>query len=562
MRALKFNTSGVYQNMTIGKAGFREYYEDDGISLEWITDVAEDDDDSVYLVDGGANHVAKFDSSGSYLFSFGEVWGDDFDNPWGIAFDSASRVFISDRYNNRIRIYDNTGTHLTDFGSQGTGPLNFNQPTHIALTGNLLYVADRSNHRVQILNVADVYNISYVATLGTGSAGSANGQFNRPQGVAVNTSYIFVADSNNNRVQVFNNTPPYGYVTKFGSYGSAHGQLDWPTDVAVDSVGNVYVADTNNHRIEKFTSAYSYNLTYGTTDVPYVTDAFHYNNPSGVALTPDGSVFISEGRGRRIMKLNGDGTQVWTVGTPGVSLEDNSHFGWPSAIAVGPDGRVFVVDQDFDRVQVYSGAGGYLTTIGGYGSGVGQFDQPMGVAVDKNGKVYVTDRYNCRFQVFDSSLSYLAQKGACGSGPSQFNRPIDIAVDSASRIYVVDQNNHRVQLFDSTSTTCARSGRASLAVPTARCAIPLRSPWTAWTGSTSPMPGAITSKSTTKTASSWTASRTVGAASRACSARAHGLAADATGHLYYGRRAQQYGQEIYPNRIPGLAPGQRDRLRK
>ncbi len=449
MRALKFNSSGVYQNMTIGKAGFREYYEDDDISLEWITDVAVDDDDAVYLVDGGASYVAKFDSSGNYEMSFGECWGEDFDQPWGIAFDSASNVFISDRYNHRIRIYDNTGEPLADFGTEGSGDLNFDQPTHIAYKSNLLYVADRNNHRVQILNAADPTNITYVATLGTGSSGSSNGQFNRPQGVAVTALYIFVADLNNDRIQVFNNTPPYSYVTKFGGYGTDHGKFNWPTDVAVDTAGNIYVADTNNQRVEKFSSGYTHNLTFGTTGIPYLTDDYHYNNPSGVALAIDGSIYISEGRGRRIVKLAGDGTPLWTFGEPGMWGDDNAHFGWPNAVAAGPDGRVFVVDLDNNRVQVLSSGGSYQATIGGYGDGNGEFDWPTGVAVDKNGYIYVTDDSNCRFQIFNSSLQYVNKLGSCGSGPYQFNNPADIAVDSLGRIYVVDQYNHRVQLYNS-----------------------------------------------------------------------------------------------------------------
>ena len=87
---------------------------------------------------------------------------------------------------------------------------------------------------------------------GTGTAA----QFNRPSGVAVDSSgNVYVADYNNNRIRKID---PAGVVTTFA--GSTQGYMDGalaaakfnrPTGVAVDSSGNVYVADTNNNRIRK-----------------------------------------------------------------------------------------------------------------------------------------------------------------------------------------------------------------------------------------------------------------------------------------------------------------------
>ena len=61
---------------------------------------------------------------------------------------------------------------------------------------------------------------------------------------------VFVADTNNNRIQKFTNTGTF--LTKWGSMGSGDGQFSSPERVAVDGSGSVFVADTNNHRIQKF----------------------------------------------------------------------------------------------------------------------------------------------------------------------------------------------------------------------------------------------------------------------------------------------------------------------
>ncbi len=87
---------------------------------------------------------------------------------------------------------------------------------------------------------------------GPGS-GSADGYFNKPYGVAVDKAgYVYVADTNNNRVRKFNSSSG-GLVDEWGSGGSANGAFNHPYGIAVDSTGYVYVADTLNHRIQKFT---------------------------------------------------------------------------------------------------------------------------------------------------------------------------------------------------------------------------------------------------------------------------------------------------------------------
>jgi len=87
-----------------------------------------------------------------------------------------------------------------------------------------------------------------------GSYGTGNGQFSTPFGVAVNptTGNVFVADSGNNRIQVFDGSSG-AFITKFGTGGTDNGQFDIPAGVAVNpTTGNVFVADSGNNRIQVF----------------------------------------------------------------------------------------------------------------------------------------------------------------------------------------------------------------------------------------------------------------------------------------------------------------------
>jgi tripartite motif-containing protein 71 len=198
----------------------------------------------------------------------------------------------------------------------------------------LLYVADAGNNRVQIWNITNPASASYFATVGTGVSGSGNDQFNYPTGVAVDANKIYVADSGNHRVQIFDRTTQaYQNTIGTGTVGNANGQFNNPTDVAVDSAGNIYVAEhSNNCRVQMFDSSLAYVRTFGTTGVPYVTDGSHYNQPAGIAFASDGSMYVVEARGQRLLKLNSAGTMQWSVGEAGVaSGTDDTHFNYPNS---------------------------------------------------------------------------------------------------------------------------------------------------------------------------------------------------------------------------------------
>jgi DNA-binding beta-propeller fold protein YncE len=75
-----------------------------------------------------------------------------------------------------------------------------------------------------------------------GTFGSDNGQFRIPIELAIDSSNnIYVSDSDNNRIQVFNNNGTY--ITQFGNTGAAEGLIEDPIGIALDSQGTVYVAD-------------------------------------------------------------------------------------------------------------------------------------------------------------------------------------------------------------------------------------------------------------------------------------------------------------------------------
>ncbi|MGI0029995.1 MAG: 6-bladed beta-propeller [Nitrososphaeraceae archaeon] len=74
----------------------------------------------------------------------------------GIAIDTNDHVYIVDKINSRVQMFDNTGNHLSSWGSDGKGPQQLHKPEDIAVsTEGDVYVTDTRNSRIQVLNVVE-----------------------------------------------------------------------------------------------------------------------------------------------------------------------------------------------------------------------------------------------------------------------------------------------------------------------------------------------------------------------------------------------------------------------
>ena len=128
-----------------------------------------------------------------------------------------------------------------------------------------------------------------------GSSGSGNGQFSNPSGIAIDSSNrVYVADSNNDRVQKFDNNGTF--IKQWGSSGSGNGQFSNPHGIAIDSSGNVYVADSGNKRIQKSNSDGNVITTLDTGDK--ISAQFH--NPIDITADLHGILYVVDEGNNRI----------------------------------------------------------------------------------------------------------------------------------------------------------------------------------------------------------------------------------------------------------------------
>jgi len=225
-----------------------------------------------------------------------------------------------------------------------------------------------------------------------------------------------------------------GFLSTFGSSGAGDGQFDSPSGIAVGSDGNIYVADTFNNRVQIFNSSGVFQSTVGVGDllVPY-----------GIAVGSGGNIYVADTLNDRVQVFDSSGNVLSTFGVGDLSFPQGIAVGSSGKIYVADTSNNCV--QVFDSSGNVSSPLGICSLIPG--SGNGEFSSPGGVAVDGVGKIYVADTNNNRVQVFNSGGVFQYAFGSSGTGNGQFNTPYGIAVGGDSNIYVADTFNNRIQVF-------------------------------------------------------------------------------------------------------------------
>jgi DNA-binding beta-propeller fold protein YncE len=191
----------------------------------------------LYVVDKTAR-IQKFDGTGKFLLSWSTPESEK-GRPTGMLVDSRGEIWIADTHYHRVLHYNSEGALLSEFGSEGNGPGQFQYPTGIAIGADgLIFVSEYGgNDRIQVFTRDGNIVRSW------GSYGEAPGQFERPQGIAIAGDRLYVADAANHRIQVF---------SLGGSFLSSWGDVKYPYSVSPDGDGNVLVAEYGRHRVTKF----------------------------------------------------------------------------------------------------------------------------------------------------------------------------------------------------------------------------------------------------------------------------------------------------------------------
>ncbi|CAL1546780.1 unnamed protein product [Lymnaea stagnalis] len=284
--------------------------------------------------------------------------------------------------------YNQKGTAVVRFGQRGNEPASFTWPRGVSVSplDDNIYVSDSSNHRVQVFDNSGKFLKTF------GQYGQSEGEFDCLAGVAINgLGQVIIADRYNHRVQVFDRNGRF--QSAFGCEGSGEGQLNYPWGVACDNMGFIYVCDKENHRIQVFQSNGNFVRMFGH----FGSRPGQFENPHYIAVSPDNKVYISDSSNHRIQVFSMYGDFLFAFGSCGV-LRGQMKF--PRGIAIDNQGFVVVADSGNNRIQIFRADGRFYSMFGSWGNENGQFKGLEGLTILANGNVVVSDRENHRIQIF------------------------------------------------------------------------------------------------------------------------------------------------------------------
>ncbi|TXH78339.1 MAG: hypothetical protein E6Q85_01820, partial [Thiothrix sp.] len=448
---------------------------------------------NVYVND--ISRLQKFTSNGVQLdispndstkaLSFSSLVMTDWSSLSDVAIDASGSIYVVDSVKHRVRKLSATGQVIANWGSNGAGNGQFNSPSRIAVHDDFVYVADTGNRRIQRFSLDGDYQLQWTVYAVNGAAAG-------PVGIATDSNgKVYVSDPNQSgTLQRFSadgvyearwgsiNTVPPSYpvassrgigvdstgftyavgmlnslprivrfdatgvmqITGLGYASNEAGKLSTPTDVALDSLGNVYVADSANNRIQKFDSNGSYLAQWTNFSTPY-----------GIVIDDEDTVFIVEKGAARLQKRDVAGQPIgnpsqWN-GSGTLSDGTTGTFNQPVGLAIAGDYVFTVEDGGNARIQVFNKyTGARVAYRANNISGI----RVAGIAVDSApsdgslatvyisvANIFTAGVWKYSFGIDSSGNGQLTPLGT--PWLARFSK--GLAVDNAHNIYITDISN-------------------------------------------------------------------------------------------------------------------------
>ena len=203
--------------------------------------VAVDRNGATYIVDSGNHCVNVLNKDGTLMNKVGGKGNayTKFCYPYGLGISpSAGTINVCDHSNDRIQVFTSDMKFVR--GVYAISPFDIAFNSHGAM-----YVSDKHNHLVA------VFNEKYQCINSIGGKGTEEGKLLEPRDIAIdNQDNLYVVEELNHRVTIFDSQGQF--VTCFGQEGRQPGEFSFPQGIAVDDDGYVYVCDMLNNRIQVF----------------------------------------------------------------------------------------------------------------------------------------------------------------------------------------------------------------------------------------------------------------------------------------------------------------------
>ena len=287
-------------------------------------------------------------------------------NPFAVETDNHNRLFVADSGGQVVHVFDLDKRTYEQWTPKA--PAAFISPVGLARAADgRLFVADSAAGAIWVFDA-----------LGAEIGRWGDDELIRPCGLAYDdvAQRLFIADAGAHQVVILDTAGQP--VARLGSRGTAPGQFNFPTNVAIDHHHRLYVSDSLNCRVQQF-------VEQEGGEVPGDAAGASSEQQPAPAFVP-----------RLQIGSRGD--------MPG-------YFSRPKGIAVDSEDHLYIVDAEFEAVQVYSSEGNLLMAFGREGRGPGEFWLPAGLCIDDTDRLWIADPYNRRVQVFDYRRPQIAAPG-------------------------------------------------------------------------------------------------------------------------------------------------------
>ncbi|WP_421899408.1 hypothetical protein [Maridesulfovibrio sp.] len=400
-------------------------------------DIAIDRDGEMFVVDRKEGQIVVFDSKGHLKNRFAESGRDDGElrSPSSIAISPEGYVVVADTGNDRIAVFAQDGSFKKNFGEASSKPGQLNNPVAVAIDKfGFVYVAEEGTKRVQVFSSRGIFLWAIQLP-------------EKPKDIALDPARnIYVLVPKVGKVFIFD---PKG--KEIGSVACTANGDDFGEDaigLSVDKRGDIYISEDEDQSVKKFDKTGRLLISFGSEG----EGRGQFDDPAGLACINSETVFVADTGNERIQSFNISGSSKKemvpvTVSPPMIVFEKEILSGEDiTALHVTPEKKLYAVNSKEGQIHLRGSADSI--TWGDSGNDPGEFRKPQGLAVAKSGNVYVADTGNNRIQLLNPNGSFNYKFGKKGDKTGLFKTPSDVAVNSKGLIYVADTDNHRVEIFN------------------------------------------------------------------------------------------------------------------
>ncbi len=267
------------------------------------------------------------------------------------------------------------------------------------------------------------------------------------------------------------------FAFKFGTSGTDNDEFDDPRDVILDKNANkIYVVDSNNDRISVFEDDGDFDFEYGTfCDIASTNDCNdnadgadedgdgQFNNPLAIARDALGKFFVVDSKNNRVQIFDDDGEFQSKFGSSNSALDE--YLGSAKGIVIQEStNEILVSNIERDSISVFDDDGDFMFEFDSF-DGNDDFQNPTFMIIDNSQQMlYVSDSGNDRIVVFElvtgttcpngtdeavDGVCFVKEFGSSGNDEGEFNDPAGLAYDSTNDLlYVADSDNSRIQIFE------------------------------------------------------------------------------------------------------------------